>query len=119
MKLALNLLTGKKQKIESNANSVNASEDEDSDFWNFVDVGRLEDRIRLIREKCIKGLGENVFSRCYKFLKESELEFSEEGSSDFIHKKLKTIFPLSMSDQKIWKYRKMIDQLLWVEENAC
>jgi len=88
---------------------------EDDDF-KIVPVGRLADRIRMIRERCSQGLGKEGFNAAYELLKNSGTDFDSDGF-DHLHEKLKLICPRNMSNKRIWNYRNLIDQLLFIEEN--
>lgn len=94
-------------------------EEEESDdvFVNVVPVGRLADRIRIIRERCIGGLGHEGFQVAYNIIKHSECGFGNEGF-EHLHTQLKSVVPKHVTNRLIWNYGKLIDQLLFVEENA-
>jgi len=105
------------QELTSAEEVPEKSEDDvDEEEFNVVPVGRLADRIRMIRERCLEGLGKEGFKRAYSLLKNSGTDFDSDGF-DRLHEKMKLICPKNMSKKRIWNYRNLIDQLLFIEEN--
>ncbi|CAM9415070.1 unnamed protein product [Chrysoparadoxa australica] len=78
-------------------------------------AGRLGDRIKHLRERCIEGLGEGTFTRAYKYLKDiGDAEDEDTFHGDHTQEKLLVDLTEILGHGKVHYYN-LIDQLLFIE----
>ncbi|KAG5182830.1 hypothetical protein JKP88DRAFT_146602, partial [Tribonema minus] len=83
-------------------------------------TGRLGDRIRVLRERCLEGLGPVVFERAYRYLKDME-EPDIEGEESYGESSLgegRGVAGLTeiLGPSKLHYYT-LLDQLIFIENS--